>query len=1174
MKYSAAVSAVILAAAPLVLPAASPAATQSWVAGMLSDRAARPSPSPAATQAWVWNYVATSGVHVVTGDVAHTAIDLSPVSAAVTNDQGEAETVTILFTRSGCRALRVEDSNVDGMTNGTIFAKNGTDSYGNTGNAACTAFAGATETNGEYRFVVFVRGESFFSHEARPGYHTCTSAVLSARHFSLRSCMITEATRAAVLAPRLSLLSALCPTAWAVTLGEKELVDEWPIYNPDGVMHRYRQRYFTDESDAEQVGIGPVSITSANGNPITYEFYIPLIDIPAGMDVAEVSQMGTPDVSEIWAALEAAIGRNRTRQFMASDDAVGQMNEKIAAAAAKLAAFAGYAPVFTNEPEYFVHSCSNFTGSCGKWKCTYCGIVHKAPDEDHPATHDYKPQGDGLCHRCRVCGESPADQDTSIHGGWHDLQYAYDDGDTIAHVCRCECGYMALPHEHGATVRYEADTQNPAVCVEVWRCARCGEVVTSEGWRPNGGTFTLGAHDESTDGVFHAVTDGTNDICRLLYSCHHVKDGVDLGCGAERVEDMYHLIDASKSAITSIGDTTNHTVVIPCVNGLYEFVGGYESWATNNPAWCGYLESTNVPHRLETERLAFDDPYFPASASQHAILHWCGELADTGEGYEATGDGSNTCGRVWAVLEDHDSSGGQRRYFVDDERHAVSNKCGMCGTTYPAHPATETHTNAIERHIYATNGPVTHSVSNWCGGCASWYSAGSEAHFGTNEHAYAYLSDQSHEVSNRCTRCGDYYFRDIESHAADPTMLPSSYESDGDWTHTEFAVCGLCRLDGHFVEFTWRRHQECTNSTDATHWTLRDGEDTDLARCQFCTNTHEVAHDWRYVDRNSHRCMNGASHLWEGHRYVRDGSGWKCKCGDTIPDSEGTLACPDCDCTPENCETWDGDKCGCLNCKNGLASSYYFCTCCYVRDLGTPGLKYRRSFQDGGAFVAPFSVEGESTSGVDTTYGNGTILGDVVIAAYVDYEGKPVASTNGYSGIDMERPLPVTGIDAGVVRQIDDLFGGPTSITGPYSLTSVADYGIANISNLVSVFLPGATTFGVGAFAGCVSIESISLPEAREFGDYAFMGCESITNIVLPKVVTIGLYAFSIGPEVSETLHLHLMQTNVTAGTFDHPPAAIHFPSNRSLNGVSYPAETIELGGHEIPIVWEPPYND
>ena len=33
--------------------------------------------------------------------------------------------------------------------------------------------------------------------------------------------------------------------------------------------------------------------------------------------------------------------------------------------------------------------------------------------------------------------------------------------------------------------------------------------------------------------------------------------------------------------------------------------------------------------------------------------------------------------------------------------------------------------------------------------------------------------------------------------------------------------------------------------------------------------------------------------------------------------------------------------------------------------------------------------------------------------------------------------------------------------------------------------------------------------------------------------------------------------------------AAIHFPSNKTLNGVAYPAQSVYFGGGYVPIVWE-----
>jgi hypothetical protein len=60
------------------------------------------------------------------------------------------------------------------------------------------------------------------------------------------------------------------------------------------------------------------------------------------------------------------------------------------------------------------------------------------------------------------------------------------------------------------------------------------------------------------------------------------------------------------------------------------------------------------------------------------------------------------------------------------------------------------------------------------------------------------------------------------------------------------------------------------------------------------------------------------------------------------------------------------------------------------------------------------------------------------------------------------------------------------------------------------VSLPGATSIGDGAFAGCTGLTSVSLPEAISIGDETFFGCTSLVSVSLPEATSIGESAFSL----------------------------------------------------------------
>lgn len=78
---------------------------------------------------------------------------------------------------------------------------------------------------------------------------------------------------------------------------------------------------------------------------------------------------------------------------------------------------------------------------------------------------------------------------------------------------------------------------------------------------------------------------------------------------------------------------------------------------------------------------------------------------------------------------------------------------------------------------------------------------------------------------------------------------------------------------------------------------------------------------------------------------------------------------------------------------------------------------------------------------------------------------------------------------------------------------TVEDYGFSFMdeyasqsyacTNLTTVDLPQATTFGSSAFQGCTSLASIDLPQATTFGDIAFQSCTKLTTITLPKATSI-----------------------------------------------------------------------
>lgn len=87
-----------------------------------------------------------------------------------------------------------------------------------------------------------------------------------------------------------------------------------------------------------------------------------------------------------------------------------------------------------------------------------------------------------------------------------------------------------------------------------------------------------------------------------------------------------------------------------------------------------------------------------------------------------------------------------------------------------------------------------------------------------------------------------------------------------------------------------------------------------------------------------------------------------------------------------------------------------------------------------------------------------------------------------------------------------------TSITIPYTLTSIGTYAFNSCYSLVSITIPKAvTSIYAYVFYGCSSLKSITIPSGVTIiGGSSFRSCASLTSITIPSGVTsINDYAFS-----------------------------------------------------------------
>ncbi|MCL4181519.1 MAG: formylglycine-generating enzyme family protein [Verrucomicrobia bacterium] len=171
-------------------------------------------------------------------------------------------------------------------------------------------------------------------------------------------------------------------------------------------------------------------------------------------------------------------------------------------------------------------------------------------------------------------------------------------------------------------------------------------------------------------------------------------------------------------------------------------------------------------------------------------------------------------------------------------------------------------------------------------------------------------------------------------------------------------------------------------------------------------------------------------------------------------------------------------------------------------------------------------------------------------AQFNSYVDNGTVTIMGYTGPggdvvipDTINGLPVTRIREGVFNANELL----TSVTIPYSITSIGESALANCTRLTAITVDalnpvyssldgvlfdknqttliqcpggraetytipnGVTSIGEAAFSGCARLTSVTIPNSvTSIGDYAFFGCAGLTSVTIPESVTsIAEYAFS-----------------------------------------------------------------
>lgn len=369
--------------------------------------------------------------------------------ATVTYMRGDSKvTLTLENIKAEYKALRIVESNVSGMTNGTEFAYDDFGNYCNYQNPSCHEISSSIVTNGtvisgdnHYEYITNgvtvvtnlvgrftntlfvtrlrfdVNGLHFLGRGDYSGRISCAEMDRnSSNRIVFAPTVVTQETKTHLLTPinKISFLDFLFPSCYAAWAQGNVENKGSPYPKNGGVWQKYDQHYIWNESTLRGINVLTASITDAGGHLVTVKVPIgmTLVDIPSGTKLCDLTEENFPFGDDFNTIAREVCERISRAGFgdsidLFSDAILGQIE----------AAFSGVSwgdhecahdkekeigklpapdPNVDPNPEPD-NDCThaNCYGNCDEgWRCSSCLKQLKGP-----CSHNYE-EGGGSCAKC------------------------------------------------------------------------------------------------------------------------------------------------------------------------------------------------------------------------------------------------------------------------------------------------------------------------------------------------------------------------------------------------------------------------------------------------------------------------------------------------------------------------------------------------------------------------------------------------------------------------------------------------------------------------------------------------------------------------------------------------------------------------------------------------------